>query len=148
MRSYRLHTDSETKTVTIKLCYESTMAMLPGSDANALQGVDHRFPNPLCVVATIYQKKGMTLRTQITRLARRWSPCDGRGERRTEGHLQPWADPYRLSDAAESWCRMATGTAHGAGETPVGAHVGRSAARSHELIQLSKDSPRQRRSRS
>ena len=51
------------------------------------------------------------------RPARRWSLHDGRGERRTEGHLRPLAGPCRRSEAAERRCRMAT--THGAGEAPV-----------------------------
>jgi hypothetical protein len=38
MRSYRFHTASETKTVTIKPDYGNTMDMHMGLDADALQG--------------------------------------------------------------------------------------------------------------
>ena len=80
------------------------------------------------------------------RPARCWSLCDGRRERRTEGHLQPLAGPCGRSEATERRCRMAA--MHGAGHDPMAVHVGSSAARSHELIQFIKGSSRQRRGRS
>ena len=47
MRSYRLHTDSETKTVTIEPGCKDTMVMHMGPSPGELQGVVHRFPNLL-----------------------------------------------------------------------------------------------------
>ena len=69
----------------------------------------------------------------IARPARCWSFRDGRGERRTEGHLRPLAGPCRRSEAAERRCRMAA--AHGADNSPIVVHEGPSAARSQKLPQ-------------
>ena len=79
------------------------------------------------------------------RPARHWSLCDGRGERRTEGHLRLRAGRCGRSEAAENQCRMAA--THGAGETPVAAHVSPSAARSQALYTEFLDSSRQRQGR-
>ena len=57
MRSYRPHTSSETKTVTINPGYGDTMAELAGPGPDELQGVVSGWPLALCMASTLCQEK-------------------------------------------------------------------------------------------
>ena len=50
MRSYRIHTDSETETVTIEPGRKGTMVMHVGLSAGALQGLGPDWPRALRMV--------------------------------------------------------------------------------------------------
>ena len=148
MRSYRSHTASETKTVTIEPGCEDTMVCAWARASVKCRVWEQLGSVPYAWRAKIAGKKNRDPPhpdRSGARPARCWSLRDGHGERRTAGPLQPRAGPCRRSEAAESRCRMAA--AHGASKTPVAVHEGLSAARSQELARLTKDSSRQQQNR-